>query len=372
MMHRKIPGRTIGRAAGFCLCFAALAMLAFLIVACGGEGTSIASWERDPIVPGYSVAELNIGDLYSEVQAKHGDPEKNVKDGGYLYAYYGRTQEGGDLNDPASWRMVVTLYDNGDGYLDAQDEVGSVEVSSPYYGLTAGGVGLGSTARDVEGEFGQCENVSSAEGSGGEELQLYSYTSLGVDFLISRRDGVITVIITADGGLRLVVENSDAGGDLDGIFGEYQAAPIVPGQTLAGINMGDEFRTVKEKFGKPDSSGFTTEGFVYATYTGGYSSWKMNVYLEDKDGNDTLGDFDTVVSVSVRQPYAGKTPKGVGIASPSADVLTEFGPPERQSTSLHKGEEITIMEYNSKGIVFAVKAASGEVVEIDVNVPLAS
>ena len=134
--------------------------------------------------------------------------------------------------------------------------------------------------------------------------------------------------------------------------------------------MGDEFQSVEKKFGSPDNTGFTTEGLVYATYTGGYGTWKLNVYMEDKDQNDSLGDFDIVVSISVRLPYEGKTPQGVGIGSPSTAVSTEFGPPERQTVAMYQGEELTIMEYNSQGIVFAANSASGQIVEIDVNRPL--
>ena len=353
-----------------CISLMALVVLAMLITACGGGGGELATWEDDPIVPGFSIAEINIGDPFSAVQEIHGDPVENRKDGGYLYAYYGRTQEGGKIDDPASWNVVVILYDNGNGYLDADDEVGAVEVSAPYSGLTASGVGIGSSQEDMEGEFGPCENTATAEDQEGRELLLYSYSDLGVEFLLAGRDGIITVVVTADGGLRPVESDGDSGDAQGGLFGQYEAAPIVPGQTIAGINIGDEFRAVEEKYGAPDNSGSTTEGFVFATYTGGYGSWKLNVYLEDSDGNDSLGDFDIVVSVSVRAPYAGKTAAGVGIASPSSDVLTEFGPPESQTTSLHQGEEITIMQYNSRGIVFAVKASDGAVVEIDVNRPL--
>lgn len=353
-----------------CTSLVALAILAMLVAACGGGGESLASWENDPIVPGYSVAEVNVGDPFSAVQEIHGDPVENRKDGGYLYAYYGRTQEGGRTDDPASWRMVVVLYDNGNGYLDVEDEVGAVEISAPYYGLTSGGVGIGSTKEEIEEEFWPCEDTASAQDPGGKELLLCSYSDIGVEFLLVENEGVITFVITADGGLR-PMESDENGGDAQGgLFGQYEAAPIVPGQTVAGINVGDEFQTVKEKYGGPDSSGFTTEGLVYATYTGGYGSWKLNVYLEDTDENDSLGDFDTVVSISVRMPYVGKTAAGVGIGSPSSNLLKEFGPPERQNTSLHQGEEITIIEYNSKGIVFAVKATDGLVMEIDVNRPL--
>lgn len=358
----------VSRGIGTALTATALAALCASTAACGG-GEALSSWERDPIVPGYSLAEVNIGDPFSAVQAVHGDPDEHRKDGGYLYAYYGRTREGGAIDDPASWRLVVTLYDGGNGYLDAGDEVGGIEVSPPYYGLTSGGVGMGSTPAEVEGEFGPCASITPSEGAGGEGLRQYSYAERGVEFLLSDRDGVVTVMVTAYGGLRPV---EGEGGEEDaqgGLFGIYQAAPIVPGQTIAGINIGDEFRSVKEKYGGPDSSGFTTEGLVFATYTGGYGGWKLSVYLEDKDQNDSLGDFDTVVSISVRLPYAGKTPKGVGIGSPQADVLKEFGPPERQSTLQHLGEETNILEYNTKGIVFATRAPSGDVVEIDVNRP---
>ena len=354
-----------------CLAFTLLALFAGLTACGGGGGEALSTWDSDPIVPGYSLAEVNIGDPFSAVQEIHGDPEEKLKDGGYLYAYYGRIREGGKIDDPASWRMVVTLYDNGNAYLDAADEVGAIEVSSPYYGLTSGGVGIGSTPGDVEGEFGPCESISETAGLGGTSLQLYSYTQKGADFIISRTDGVITVVVTTYGGLRPVEEESGDDDAQGGLFGIYGSAPILPGQTAAGINIGDEFRAVKEKFGGPDSTGFTTEGLVYATYTGGYGPWKLNVYLEDKDDNDSLGDFDVVVSISVRSPYAGKTPKGAGIGAPSANVVTEFGPPEKQSDVTHQGEELTIMEYNTKGIVFASRTTSGEVVEIDVNRPLA-
>lgn len=353
-----------------CLVLTVSALLAVTIAACGESGVDISSWDRDPIVPGYSMADVSIGDPFSAVQEIHGDPDQKLKDGGYQYAYFARTREGGNIDDPASWRMVVTLYDNGNGYLDAADEVGSIEVSAPYYGLTSGGVGVGSSPGDVEGEFGPCENITETRGPDGESLQVYSYVQKGIDFLVSRRDGVITVIVSPYGGLRPVEDDNGAGDAQGGLFGIYDSAPILPGQTAAGINVGDEFRTVRDIYGDPDSTGFTTEGLVYATYTGGYGPWKLNVYLEDKDKDNTLGDFDLVVSISVRHPYAGRTPKGVGISSSSADAVKEFGPPEKQSDVKHQGEDLTIMEYNSKGIVFAARTASGEIVEIDVNRPL--
>ncbi|MDY6794891.1 MAG: hypothetical protein SWK76_06385 [Actinomycetota bacterium] len=348
-----------------------LATLSLLVSACGGNGNGgTTSWEDDPIVPGYSIAEINIGDPFSAVKVVHGEPDEHRKDGGYLLAYYQRTRENGQLDDPESWQLVVTCYDNGNGYLDDDDEVGAVEVSAPYGGLTSGGNGLGDKPGDIEDEFGPCPGVTPSQGTLGERLELYSYIERGVEFLTSEKDGVITVIVTAYGGLRQVNEpddDQDAQGGLFGIFGED---PVVPGQSVAGIHIGDDFAMVKQEYGIPNSSGFTTEGFVCATYTGGYGSWKLNLYLEDKDENDSLGDYDSVVSISVRSPYAGRTAGGVGIGSAEADVLTEFGTPQNESTLTHQGEEMHILEYNSIGIVFAIKTSNTQVEEIDVNVPL--
>ncbi len=352
------------------LTLAALLLLSVTIAACGGGGEDLSAWDHDPMVPGYSVADVNIGDPFSAVQELHGEPEQKLRDGGYHYAYYFRTREEGRIDDPASWRLVVTLYDDGNGYLDSGDEVGAIEVSFPYHGLTSGGVGIGSSPGEVEGEFGPCENITETLGPDGKRIMLYSYSQRGIDFLISPPDGVITVLVNAYGGLRPHEEEGSMDEAQGGLFGTYSSAPIIPGQTAAGINIGDDFRSVKEKYGGPDNTGFTTEGLVYAAYTGGYGTWKLNVYMEDMDQNHALGDFDAVVSISVRHPYEGTTPQGVGIGSPSSNVLTEFGPAERQSIAMHQGEELTIMEYNSRGIVFAVNAASGQIVEIDVNRPL--
>lgn len=360
-------GRRFLRAAAL-LALACLA--AFSSTACGGGGVPECTWENDPIVPGYSVADINIGDPFSAVQEVHGDPDEHRKDGGYLYAYYGRLHEEGGIDDPAAWRLVVTLYDQGNGYLDAGDEVGAVEVSSPYRGMTSGSVGIGSTPQQVEEEFGGCRNISSASSPAGGELLLYSYAERGVEFLISPRDGVVTVVITAYGGLRPVQEGEEGGEGQGGLFGTHQTDPIIPGKSAAGISVGDEFRAVRRIYGSPDNAGSTTEGLVYATYTGGYGSWKLTLYLEDTDQSDSLGDFDSVVSICLRSPYAGKTPKGVSIGSLQADVLKEFGAPQSQTTAMHQGEQTTIMEYNSSGIVFAVKTTTGEVIEIDVNRPL--
>lgn len=141
----------------------------------------------------------------------------------------------------------------------------------------------------------------------------------------------------------------------------------MPGSSCAGINIGDNFLWVKDLYGLPNLSGSLGEGLVFASYTGGTGSWKLNLYLEDTDGDRKPGDYDVVISVGVRSPYAGKTPKGTGIGSRQGDVSKEFGPPEFEDKRIIGGESINIWQYPKKGIVFAINASSGEVVEIDVN-----
>lgn len=344
-----------------------LLLISLLLSGCNKNTPGMPGWQRDPIVPGYSMAEINIGDTFAAVQSVLGDPDQQRKDGGYQVAYYGRIAQEGNLDDPGAWEVVVTLYDNGDGVLDEGDQVGSVEVSGSYAGKTSGDVGLGSSVQDVEGEFGACDNISQ---SGDSNLKVYSYDDRGVSFLFSAQDEVMTIVVTAYGGLRNAEENEELSGNQGGAFGVFATAPIVPGQTAAGLNIGQEFKNVKEKYGNPDSSGSTTEGLVFATYTWGYGTWKLNLYLEDKDQNGSLGDYDVVVSISVRFPYKGQTPKGSGIGAPEAAVAREFGTPENQSITQHQGQEMKIMEYNTKGIVFALSTSNDLVEEIDVNKPL--
>ncbi|MGQ9476019.1 MAG: hypothetical protein ACUVSI_07985 [Actinomycetota bacterium] len=350
--------------------FLALAFAALTLSGCRKGGEDRAGWQGGPIVPGYSAADIEIGSTFSAVLKVHGEPDDHRREGGYIYAYYRRTREGGRIDDPAAWLLVVTLYDQGNGYLDPEDEVGAIEVSAPYEGRTSGGVGIGSAVAEVEGEFGPCPSVSVTPSEGEGELLLYSYMDRGVEFLVSPEKGVLTVVVTAYGGLRPFKEKSEGRTAEEGVFGSHRADPIIPGQSAAGITVGSEFRAVKELYGLPDSEGHTTEGLVYATYTWGYGSWKLTVYLEDRDQGKGLDDYDTVVSVCLRHPYAGRTSKGVGIGSSQAEVIKEFGPPERQTTGLHQGEQVTVMEYNAKGIVFAVRTQTGEVMEIDVNRPL--
>ncbi len=373
MLIRGVWQREDSRELKRALCGAALTVLLFaaaLAGGCGGGGPDTSGPEYGPVVPGYSLAWVNIDSTPAEVSEVLGGPDETRSGDGYIHAFYGRIAEGGEQDAPGAWNYVVVFQDDGDGEPGEGDRVGQVEASAPYHGTTVNGNGLESTPRDFFNELGECDGVSRAE-YGGQTYVTYVFSRRGFAF-VARGEGedaeIVTLMVTSRGGLapsrRKGKEYREAVGD---IFRATKTEPVLPGSACAGIGIGDNFLWVKELYGLPNLSGSLGEGLVFASYTGGTGSWKLNLYLEDTDGDGKPGDYDAVISVGVRSPYAGKTPKGTGIGSRQGDVIKEFGPPEFEDQRIIGGESINIWQYPSRGVVFAITAASGEVVEIDVN-----
>lgn len=352
-------------------CKAALAALLLAALAAGGCGGGPGR-ERDapeygPVVPGYSLARVDIDAPYSSVREVLGEPDEYEYKNGYVYAYFGRAREDAHREDPESWHYVVVLYDDGDHDLSDGDTVGQVEVTGPYHGTTSGKNGLESTPREMLGEFGEFDGSSAAE-FGGRTYRSYVFTRRGFEFVAEEgTDRVVTLVVTPLGGLK-PARNPGRSYEVSSgdVFKHTGAEPVVPGSSLAGIDIGDNFLWVKDLYGLPNLSGNLGEGLVYATYTGGAGGLKLNLYLEDADRDERPGDYDVVISIAVRFPYAGRTARGVGIGSRQADVGREFGPPEFQQTANMGGEAVQLWQYPSKGIVFAINETSG-VQEIDVN-----
>jgi hypothetical protein len=348
------------------LAVAALAMVALLPCACSRGMGGFPAWINDPIVPGYSAALLDMGERYSSVLETHGEPDEVREEGKLHQAFYGGIDSPGE--DTATWTLVVVLRDDGDGVLDGEDTVASLELSGGYRGRTPEDLGLGSTAEEIEARLGPCEASSTSLGLEGEELRLLSYPSRGVDFLVSASRGTVTVIVTPPGGLEPVVEEGRAPTSGEP-FGLYGREPVVPGRSMAGITLGEDLGSVRSKIGVPGDWGATSVGLLYLAYTQGGGPWKMALYLEDVDENGKPSAPDRVVSICVREPYAGKTRGGVGIGSTRSQVISEFGRAEREYRSVHLGEETVFLEYRRRGIVFAVNAMIGLVVEMDVVFP---
>jgi hypothetical protein len=350
----------------------ALALAALIITGagCGGndELERRKAPEYAPIVPGYSLARLDLDAPYSSVREVYGDPDEYAYKDGYIYAYYQRINEDAARDDPEAWHLVVVLNDNGNRDLDDQDLVGQIEVSAPYYGTTSGGNGLESTPQELLDEFGQFDGSSVAEFHG-KPYRSYTFSRRGFEFMAAEEDQrVVTLVVTPMGGLKPAQSSGkqyvESSGD---VFKATKNEPVVPGSSLAAINVGDNFIWVKDLYGLPNLTGNLGEGLVSATYTGGMGSWKLNVYLEDTDNDKKPSDFDLVISIAVRAPYEGKTPKGVSIGSKKADVTREFGPPEIEEGGSMGGEAALIWQYVSRGIVFAINVTTDEVIEIDVN-----
>lgn len=350
------------------------ALLAVLVAAiffpwgCSGRGQGHPAWLDDPIVPGYSAALVDIGERYSSIARDHGEPEEVRGEGKLHHLFYGRIDPSSQAG-PATWTLVIVLKDDGDGVLDGEDAVASLEISGDYRGRTPEDLGLGSGQEEIEARLGPPEASSTSLGEEGEELRLLSYPSRGIDFLVSPSRGTITVIVTPPGGLEPIVEEAQAPAAGDP-FGPCSQEPVVPGHSLAGITLGEDLAAVRNRLGEPGNWGSTGEGLLYLAYTQGNGPWRMALYLEDSDGNGKPSAPDRVVSICVREPYSGKTKGGVGIGSPRARVLSEFGRADLEYRSQHLGEETIFMEYHRRGMIFAVNALSGLVVEIDVVRPV--
>ena len=113
--------------------------------------------------------------------------------------------------------------------------------------------------------------------------------------------GVVTVTFTADDGINRVAATS--------IEVNVIHALIVPGREAAGIKLADEFETVKEMYGEPDS--FDHNLFSYWNQGHGLSGFV-----------DSLGLVD---SLFLSSPNASKTAGGNGIGSALTSVESEFG-----------------------------------------------
>ncbi len=349
---------------------AAVAAALLLAAGCGKRAPDTSGPEYAPVVPGYALAGIDLDSSFSEVRQRLGEPEHHYFEGGYIYAFFGKLKERADPGDPEGWHFVLVLLDDGDRELGDSDRVGQIEASAPYFGTTVHGNGMESAPQDFVNELGEYDGASRADHNGTAYLT-YTFSRRGFG-LVAREEGgearIVTLIVMPHGGLKPAREKGkeyeEAVGD---IFRSTGSEPVVPGTACAGIDIGDNFLWVKELYGLPNLAGSLGEGLVYASYTGGMGSWKLNLYLEDTDGDRVPGDFDVVISIGVRAPYAGKTAKGTGIGSRQADVIREFGPPEYEERRNIGSEVVNIWTYPSKGIVFSIDAATGSVMEINVN-----
>lgn len=330
----------------------------------GGPGP-----ESEPLVPGYSAAGINIGADYATVKALYGEPEYTRTQEGYVTIFYQTTGRYEALapgdERPAAWHLVFILYDEPRGGIaDEGDTVVSIEVAEPYLGKTAGGIGLGSDRPALEEEFGPPDQTAVlATENPDAVITTCFYPGRGVDFLVEEKTGVITAI----GGPKPQVISPDTTcPNPGGIAGPAFSGPVIPGAELAGIPMGAYYQHVKSFYGSPDAQG-SSDGYVTAAYTGGSGNWKLYLYFEDLERDGKLGDYDTVISINVTAPYAGKTAKGNGIGSKQMSVEKEFGAPLLKYSNFRSGREMQVWEYTTKGIVFAFDTATGAVVEIDVN-----
>ncbi|MHB8780215.1 MAG: hypothetical protein ACYC55_02360 [Candidatus Geothermincolia bacterium] len=344
------------------------------LAGCGEPRALREGPEYEPIVPGYSIAGVDIGSDYSRLRQAAGEPYDAQQREGYLILFYQPTDRyeftAPADNRPGAWHMVATLYHASDDPepLDT-DKLASLELSAPYYGTTAAGNGLGSTREQIEAEFGTAESASDViVDEPPLTITCLSYPTRGVQVLLEPETGALTYVVTEMGGLKpVVIEDEERDRQPQGtVFGEQLAAAILPGAQLSGIGVGMPWQQVKAIFGPPDATGATTEGAVTAAYTGGYGNWKLCVHFEDLEKNRELTDFDPVVAICVTAPYAGTTKRGNGIGSTAASWKKEFGTPDMQQRTSIMGQDAQIWYYLSQGLVVAMETTGMTAIEVDV------
>ena len=126
--------------------------------------------------------------------------------------------------------------------------------------------------------------------------------------------------------LVLVLSISWAGCSL---LGEDElGAPIVLGESIEGVELGDSEKEVIAKLGKPDGRAYPDlagETFVYL-------SPEENVEFELTISEDPALGLG-VISVYIYPAYEGKTEHGLGIGSPRSEVIDVLGQPDASKQS---------------------------------------
>lgn len=337
---------------------------------CGKDGEEVSTPLTEPIVPGYSLAGLLIGESFAAVEEKLGAADSREAMPGYIVLLYSIGQEpheeNGNMQAP---NLRVTFYDHNHDQTIADNElVGKIEVTMPYTGITYEGNGIGSTPEQIQEEFGEIEDPLASDPEG--IFKFYSYTEQGIEFALDKEnERAFSVSVFERGGLKPVPipEYADGNGaEGDGIFRGFESEPVLAGTSVAGIAIDSSYSEVIQVLGEADEIR-TSPGFIELAYTGGYGNWKCMVTLLDNDNDRQPGEFDTVVSIAVKFPYQGTTPGGVGIGSNASLVSSEFGDPSAKRQEVIEGKKGEVWEYPNRGIVFAVESSSNTVVEINVN-----
>lgn len=127
------------------------------------------------------------------------------------------------------------------------------------------------------------------------------------------------------------------------VGGNPAVADIIPGQRMAGIDVGASYASVVALYGQPDVTEYDFYDFVTRCY---YHRRGIGVTIDDSNLDSRPNADEWVLMVMATAPYNGKTSGGSGINSTMMYVLNEFGSAEYYDPTIKD------YWYQSRGIVF--------------------
>jgi hypothetical protein len=108
---------------------------------------------------------------------------------------------------------------------------------------------------------------------------------------------------------------------------EEEQARIIPGVSVDGVRLGMSWEEVVGLLGEGYSIGAydaaSESGYILGYLSGPHSGLACYIPSRAK----IRPDFGPVISIELREPYAGRTKEGIGIGSTTEDVRGAFGPP---------------------------------------------
>ena len=257
------------------------------------------------VVFGESINGVAIGDDSLSVVRELGNPSETGTDwrGGAVLRY----------TEGAHAGLEVALAPDSAG-----GGVVRVSARAPYDGRSEEGVGLGSEQDEALGAWPQPERSHDLD-SLRYDLYFFGDRFFGVEYA-GDRVAALEVVAT--------VEEPE----------------VVWGESIEGIEIGDDSLAVVERVGLPAGMG-EEDGVTFFVYERGQWDWiRVSFY-------DTLG----VTSVLAYLRYAGRTAEGVGLGMGRGEVLRRLGPP----TVANAGGGGNIDKYGFPGnVIFSMSYSS--------------
>ena len=193
---------------------------------------------------------------------------------------FGKVRVIATLGNPDEVDQDWVSYDSGmDIWFGDDGRVRVIVVTSPYSGITERGIGLGSTASQIEEKYGPDYAVKTFEG-----FPTYWYGNLGIAFILNQSDICVSIAIFPP------------------------SRGMIAGRSVEGVEIGFGKVRVIATLGNPDD--IDQDGDF--TYDSGMDIW--------------FGDDGRVEVILVTPPYSGITERSIGLGSPASQIEEKYGP----------------------------------------------